>query len=141
MNSYRYRLTMEVTAGQKGEPVTGKSLSFETHNHDDVLSIVERLQARRDFSADTAASLGVGLKLLGEVVLEHRNDPLFAPLREPLREFIARLKGPRPQTSVVIRAAEIVAASIADKFAAVRGQLRGAVRTYDRMMFGPRLRR
>lgn len=80
----------------EGEPVTEKSLSFDTRNHDDVLSIVERLQARGDLPNDTAASLGVGLKLFGEVVLEHRNDPLFAPLREPLQEFIARRKGCRP---------------------------------------------
>jgi hypothetical protein len=97
MNSYRYRVTTEMTAGPKGEPVTGKSLSFETRNHDDILSIVERLQARGDFAADAAASLGVGLKLFSEVVLENRNNPLFAPLREPLREFIGGLKKPRPQ--------------------------------------------
>jgi hypothetical protein len=97
MNSYRYRVTMEMTAGQKSEPVTGRSLSFETQNHDDVLGIVERLQARGDFSADTAASLGVSLKLFSEVVLENRQNPLFAPLRAPLREFIAGLKNSRPQ--------------------------------------------
>jgi hypothetical protein len=50
MNSYRYRVTMEMTTGQKGEAVTGKSLSFETQNHDDILSIVDRLRSREDFS-------------------------------------------------------------------------------------------
>jgi hypothetical protein len=97
MNSYRYRITMEMTAGQKGEPVTGKSLTFETRNHDDILSIVERLQSRDDFSADTAASLGVGLKLLSEVALQERENPLFAPLREHLREFILELKKGTPR--------------------------------------------
>ena len=92
MNSYRYHITMEMTKGQRGEPVTGKSLSFEAQNHDDILSIVDRLQARGDFSADAAASLGVGLKLLSEVALENRESPLFAPLREHLREFILELK-------------------------------------------------
>jgi Domain of Unknown Function with PDB structure (DUF3861) len=98
MNSYLYRITMEMIAGQKGEPVTGKSLTFETRNHDDILSIVERLQSRDDFSADTAASLGVGLKLLSEVALEQRENPLFAPLRDHLREFILELKKGTPQS-------------------------------------------
>jgi len=120
MNSYRYRVTMEMTAGPKGEPVTGKSLSFETRNHDDILSIVERLQARGDFAADTAASLGVGLKLFGEVVLENRNNPLFAPLRA----FAGvHRRTQKAQTSIVVRAAEIVAAAIANKLAAICCQL------------------
>lgn len=96
MNSYRYRITMEMTAGQKGEPVTGKSLSFEAQNHDDILGIVDRLQARGDLSANSAASLGVGLKLLSEVALENRAHPLFATLHQHLREFVTELKkGPQ----------------------------------------------
>ena len=97
MNSYRYHITMEMTKGQRGEPVTGKSLSFEAQNHDDILSIVDRLQSRGEFSFNTAAALGVGLKLLSEVALENRNNPLFAPLREHLRGFIHELKKGTPQ--------------------------------------------
>ncbi|MBK6864152.1 MAG: DUF3861 family protein [Ideonella sp.] len=34
----------------------------------------------------------VGLKLLGDVVLTQRANPLFEPLREPLHAFIRKLK-------------------------------------------------
>ena len=45
--------------------------------------------------ADSSAALAVGLKLLGQVVLEHKTEPPFAALLSPLREFITALKARR----------------------------------------------
>ncbi|MBS1798580.1 MAG: DUF3861 domain-containing protein [Acidobacteria bacterium] len=84
MNSYRYRVTVEKLNDAKGQPVHGESLSFYAANHDDILAIVKRLESRLPFDAGTAASLGVGLKLFGEVVLTHRNDPMFAAISPAL---------------------------------------------------------
>ncbi|MEG9436891.1 DUF3861 domain-containing protein [Edaphobacter sp. HDX4] len=92
MNSYRYRVTVEKLSDAKGEAVHGQSLSFYTANHDDILAIVERVQAKFPMDAGTAASLGVGLKLFSEVTLTRRNDPLFAQIRPALSEFIQQLK-------------------------------------------------
>ena len=94
MNSYRYHITVEMTHDQKGEPVPDdtRSLHFEAANHDDLLEIAQRIRRKQYFDAKTAASLTIGLKLFAEVVLQHRNDPLFAGLREPIAEFIQRLK-------------------------------------------------
>jgi hypothetical protein len=92
MNSYRYRITVEKLADAKGQPVHGESLSFYAANHDDILAIVNRLQAKLPFDAGTAASLGVGLKLFSEVTLLHRNNPMFAEIRPALSEFIQQLK-------------------------------------------------
>ena len=92
MNSYRYRITVEKLADAKGEAVNGQSLSFYAANHDDILEIVSKLQAKLPFDAGTAASLGVGLKLFSEVALVHRNNPLFAEVRPALSEFIQQLK-------------------------------------------------
>jgi hypothetical protein len=92
MNSYRYRVTVEALTGAKGEPVPGRTLSFEAANHDDILRIVERMQARLPFDGDTIASLGVGLKLFSEVSLAHRDDPMFAVIRPALSEFVRGLK-------------------------------------------------
>src|ERR1700733_1873696 len=88
MNSYRYKITVEALTGARGEPVSGRTLSFEAANHDDILGIVERMQARLPFDGDTVASLGVGLKLFSEVSLVHRNDPMFAVIRPALNEFV-----------------------------------------------------
>jgi hypothetical protein len=92
MNSYRYKITVEALTGAKGEPVEGRTLSFEAANHDDILEIVERMQTRLRFDHDTVASLGVGLKLLSEVALMQRADPMFAAIRPALGEFVLGLK-------------------------------------------------
>lgn len=92
MNSYRYKVTVQALTGMKGEPVEGRTLSFEAANHDDILGIVERMQARLPFDGATIASLGVGLKLFSEVSLVHRDDPMFAMIRPALNEFMRGLK-------------------------------------------------
>jgi hypothetical protein len=92
MNAYRYRVTVEALPGAKGEPVKDRTLRFEVTNHDDVLGIVERMQARLPFDPDTAASLGVGLKLFSGVVLAQRSDPMFSAIQPALGEFVKGLK-------------------------------------------------
>jgi len=92
MNSHRYKITVEALTGAKGEPVEGRTLSFEAANHDDIFGIVERMRARLSFDEDTVASLGVGLKLFSEVALMQRNDPMFAMIQPALSEFVRGLK-------------------------------------------------
>jgi hypothetical protein len=92
MDSYRYKITVEALTGAKGEPVKGRTLSFEAANHDDILGIVEGMRARLPFDEDTIASLGVGLKLFSEVTLTQRNDPMFAMIQPALSEFVRGLK-------------------------------------------------
>ncbi len=92
MNSYRYKITVEALTGAKGEPVEGRTLSFEAANHDDILGIVERMRARLPFDGDTVASLGIGLKLFSQVALMQRDDPMFATIRPALGEFLRGLK-------------------------------------------------
>ena len=92
MNSYRYRVTVEKLSDARGEAVYGQSLSFYTANHDDILAIVEKIQAKLPLDAGTAASLGVGLKLFSEVALIHHHNPMFANIRPALLEFIQQLK-------------------------------------------------
>ena len=81
-------------ATQPGAEGEARSLSFFALDRDDILAIVDTVRAHHNYNASTAASLAVGLKLFTAVMLEHRNDPLFKPLREPMREFIHLLKSP-----------------------------------------------
>ena len=92
MNSYRYKITIEALTGAKGEPVEGRTLTFEAANHDDILGIVERMRSRLPYDESSIASLAVGLKLFSEVALMHRNDPLFEKIRPAIREFVGELK-------------------------------------------------
>lgn len=93
MKQHRFRVTVEHLADQHGAPSTHDApLSFEVGNHDDILSVVERLRGRGDFDPDSATALGVGLKLFGEVMLEHRDHPLFAEFRTHFMDFMKTLK-------------------------------------------------
>ncbi|MFC3531250.1 DUF3861 domain-containing protein [Vogesella facilis] len=89
---HRYRVTLEHLASPKADAALHPPLSFETGNHDDVFSIIERSRAKAVFDADAAASLALGLKLFSEVMLKHRGHPVFAELHEPMRAFIGRFK-------------------------------------------------
>lgn len=98
MRQHRYRITVEHLADTHGAPSTHPTpLTFEVGNHDDILTVVERLRLRDDLPADSATALGVGLKLFGEVMLEHKTHPLFAGLLPHFGEFMRQLKkGPPP---------------------------------------------
>ncbi len=90
--NYSYRITVApLGAPGEAEPLP-PPLSFEATNHDDIIGLVERARASTGLAPDAAASMVVGLKLLGEVMLREKNNPLFDPLRAGMREFIGGLK-------------------------------------------------
>jgi hypothetical protein len=90
---FRYEVTVRQLPPPGGSAAGDAGLTFEHGNHDDILAIVDRVQHVSGWDRDSAASVAVGLKLLSEVMLQRREDPLFAPLRDPMRAFIGRLKG------------------------------------------------
>jgi hypothetical protein len=93
---HKFRITVEHLADHHGNPGVRPPLTFKAGNHDNILDIVERIQARGQFSADEAAAFAVGLKLFGEVMLDHRKDPLFADLQPHFADFMKKLKGGQP---------------------------------------------
>ncbi|CNI70341.1 DUF3861 domain-containing protein [Yersinia mollaretii] len=99
MPGYRYRITVEPLTDRKGEPVDKAPVTFEVENHDEILGIIERLQAREDlnFGKDKTAAFAVGLKLFSETMMENRKHPLFAPLRTAFMEFMTLLKKGSPR--------------------------------------------
>ncbi len=89
---YSYRITVTPT-GTPGENASLRpALFFDATNHDDILALVERARGSTGLAPDAAASMAVGLKLLGEVMLHEKDNPLFDPLRGGMREFIGNLK-------------------------------------------------
>jgi len=92
MKQHRYRITVEHVQDPGGNPVTRSPLVFDTGNHDDIFTIVERMRGRGDFDPDTATSFAVGLKLFSEVMLENRDHPLFAEFQPHFKQFMKHLK-------------------------------------------------
>lgn len=88
----RYHLRLDQT-GAKTDMFEPASLEFDFSNHDDVLHIVQLMQAKPLFTdAAEAAQFAVGLKLFSEVMLKHRADPLFAELAQAFGPFMKKLK-------------------------------------------------
>jgi hypothetical protein len=73
-------------------PDATASLVFMHQNHDDLLLIVERVRKSTGLDCESAAATAIGLKLLAEVMLKQRDNPLFDALRTPMRQFIHTLK-------------------------------------------------
>ncbi|MFT4174437.1 MAG: DUF3861 domain-containing protein [Rhodocyclaceae bacterium] len=88
---HHYQVTVQ-PVGPEGEALDTAPLVFGARCHDDILAIVERSRQRGMLPADDAAAMAVGLKLLGEIALERRHEPLFTDLSQNLGAFIAKLK-------------------------------------------------
>ncbi len=81
-------------ADAQGAPSSYEApLFFEVSNHDDIFQIVQRMLARDDFDDSSAKSLAVGLKLFSEVMLEHKDHPLFSSFQPHFSQFMKELKG------------------------------------------------
>ncbi|WP_263385594.1 DUF3861 domain-containing protein [Granulicella arctica] len=90
---YNYRITLEwLESTTQSQTPQERTIQFQVPNHDDLLKIVKAVRSKGIMDADKSAALAVGLKLFSEIVLEKRNDPLFAPLWEPIRLFTGQLK-------------------------------------------------
>jgi len=92
MKQHTYRITVEHLADAKGAPVDAEPLVFAARNHDDLFSIVARARGGGRLDADDSAAMILGLKLLGEIVLEHRDELPYSELRPALGAFIKALK-------------------------------------------------
>lgn len=89
---YHFKITVEsldpVEEGRTPKP----PLAFNVSNHDNILAIVKRLCAGTHFDENSATAFSVGLKLMTEVMLEYRDDPLFSEFKPAVVQFMKRLK-------------------------------------------------
>jgi hypothetical protein len=89
---YQFKITVEPVVSSEGRESTSQPLNFQVGNHDDILQIVQRMRQGTHFDENTATAFAVGLKLLTEVVLENKDDPLFAELKPAITAFMPKLK-------------------------------------------------
>ncbi len=88
MKSHEYT----VCINSLNENTLPKELVFTARSHDDLFMIVERAKKRVTLNENDATCLAIGFKLLGNIVLENRSNPLFTDLGKALHAFINRLK-------------------------------------------------
>jgi hypothetical protein len=92
MSAHTYRITLEYLGGKADGANVPAPLSFTAANHDNVFEIIQRVRGSGLYDPDTAAALALGMKLFSEVMLQHRDDPLFTPIAGVYREFIGHFK-------------------------------------------------
>ncbi|MFJ5485108.1 DUF3861 domain-containing protein [Pectobacterium actinidiae] len=81
-----YQITLEEKAEQQ------RTLSFEFSIHDDVFTLLEKVDGKMDMTPEQTQAFLVGLKLFSEVVMQKRKHPLFKEFAAPFREFMLNLK-------------------------------------------------
>ncbi|MFD2719611.1 DUF3861 domain-containing protein [Hymenobacter monticola] len=101
--AHHYRLRLEHLAPAAPDQPTHAPMEIEFDNHDDIFSIIARMEGRQLFAEPgQAAEFAIGLKLFSEVMLKNRELPLFAEFRPTFSEFMKKLKGgPPPKEGVV----------------------------------------
>ncbi|WP_157810326.1 DUF3861 domain-containing protein [Vibrio sp. HA2012] len=69
-----------------------KHIKFDFACHDDLFQILDKVGQIDGITEQEKNNFIIGIKLLGEVMLEHRKHPLFEELAKPFDQFMRRLK-------------------------------------------------
>ena len=78
MKQHTYEVTLKHIADAQGNPSTyADTLSFNSYNHDDIFKVLQMIKNSQILDDEAAKPFAVGLKLFSEVMLEHKNLPLF----------------------------------------------------------------
>ena len=88
-----YKIRLEEVQLKDNSPAQ-KSIEFQFENHDDIFVIIDRMQ-EIDVLGDKGQSVefALGVKLFSEVLLNHRDNPLFDELKPAFAAFMKKLKG------------------------------------------------
>lgn len=108
MPRQEYRITVEHLGTDHISPdnapqAGGASLQFTAFSHDEIIGLLERVGQRAPLQGDETAAMLTGLKLLGEVVMTHRQYAPFRDLQGALKDFIMVLKSGQPLDQPVVR--------------------------------------
>ena len=90
-----YRLSLTHLSDQRGNPVVKHVCEFDFKNHDDLTAIIERALQNGIVPNDEVMEFCIGLKLLAEVAMKHRDEPAFAEFWPHLGSFIRTIKEPK----------------------------------------------
>lgn len=89
----KYRLTLELIATAKGETGVHGPLQLEFDNHDEIFSVIQRIQEKDIFqNKQQATEFAIGLKMFSEVMLKNKNLSLFEEFTPAFRAFMKKLK-------------------------------------------------
>ncbi|WP_419533255.1 DUF3861 domain-containing protein [Endozoicomonas sp.] len=89
---HHYTIRLEHTLNPDGSTPDDQPVEFNFISHDEIFGILKKLKQRPDIEPETAEQLGLGIKLFGGVLLQHRNSELFSTLAPHFADFMKALK-------------------------------------------------
>ena len=93
MKQHTYEVTLKHIADAQGNPSTyADTLSFNSYNHDDIFKVLQMIKNSQILDDEAAKPFAVGLKLFSEVMLEHKNLPLFKDFMPHFGQFMKAIK-------------------------------------------------
>ncbi len=88
-----YSIDIAPLRNKEGNDISGDAhIVFDFACHDDVKQIIDRVGVIEGLDQQQTQSFVIGLKMLGEVMLENRKHPLFAEFSGHFGHFMKKLK-------------------------------------------------
>ena len=98
MKQHEYEVTVKHIADAQGNPSTyTEALQFKAYNHDDIFKVLAYVQKTELVDDESAKAFAVGLKLVGDVLLENKDVPLFKEFMPQFVQFMKALKKSAPK--------------------------------------------
>lgn len=89
----KYRLILEQVSLAKEEALLQSPLNLEFENHDEIFSIIDKVNSKNIFKdKKEATEFALGLKLFSEVMIKNRKNPLFDEFSPVFAAFMKKLK-------------------------------------------------
>ncbi|OQQ02098.1 hypothetical protein BK411_22690 [Vibrio splendidus] len=85
-----YRITIEEVSVKEDREL--QTMQFEIEDRENLFAIVEKIKQDSGLDEQSAARLGVSIRLLGPLMMQDRKHPLFVNFMPHFRDFMQNLK-------------------------------------------------
>ena len=85
-----YRITIEEVSVKEDREL--QTMQFEIEDRENMFAIVEKIKQDSGLDEQSAARLGVSIRLLGPIMMQDRKHPLFVDFMPHFRNFMQNLK-------------------------------------------------
>ncbi|MEZ8120103.1 DUF3861 domain-containing protein [Vibrio splendidus] len=85
-----YRITIEEVSVKEDREL--QTMQFEIEDRENMFAIVEKIKQDSGLDEQSAARLGVSIRLLGPLMMQGRKHPLFVNFMPHFRDFMQNLK-------------------------------------------------
>ncbi|MEZ8687974.1 DUF3861 domain-containing protein [Vibrio splendidus] len=85
-----YRITIEEVSVKEDREL--QTMQFEIEDRENMFAIVEKITQDSGLDEQSAARLGVSIRLLGPMMMQDRKHPLFVDFMPHFRNFMQNLK-------------------------------------------------